>query len=74
MELGKGELKPFGMILSCQPPYDEPLRIGHSLEAMQLAEDAAKILVYEARLSDVIDPLAGSYYVESLTGQIENEA
>lgn len=63
-----------GDIPTCQPPYDEPLRLGHSLEAMQLAEDAAKILVYEARLSDVIDPLAGSYYVESLTDQIENEA
>ena len=63
-----------GDIPTCQPPYDEPLRLGHSLEAMQLAEDAAKILVYEARLSDVIDPLAGSYYVESLTDQIESEA
>jgi len=63
-----------GDIPTCQPPYDEPLRLGHSLEAMQLAEDAAKILVYEARLSDVFDPLAGSYYVESLTDQIENEA
>ncbi len=63
-----------GDIPTCQPPYDEPLRLGHSAEAMQLAEDAARILLYEARLCDVIDPLAGSYYVESLTDRTENEA
>ncbi len=63
-----------GDIPTCEPPYDEPLGLGHSVEAMQLAEDAAKILLHEARLCDVLDPLAGSYYVESLTDQTENEA
>jgi methylmalonyl-CoA mutase N-terminal domain/subunit len=48
------------------------LGLGWSLEAIQLSEDAVRILQYEARLTDVIDPLAGSYYVESLTDQIEN--
>lgn len=63
-----------GDFISCEPPYDEPLRIGWSMEAQQLAEDAARILHHEARLAEVIDPWAGSYYMESLTDQIEEEA
>ncbi|MFC1952372.1 methylmalonyl-CoA mutase family protein [Chloroflexota bacterium] len=55
------------------PPYDEPLGLGWSLEALQLNEDARRIIRYEARLCDVQDPLAGSYYVESLTDEIEKE-
>ena len=54
-------------------PYDEPLGLGHSLEAHQLSTDAIRILDNEACLFDVIDPLAGSYYVESLTDQLERE-
>ncbi|KAF0119761.1 MAG: methylmalonyl-CoA mutase large subunit [bacterium] len=56
------------------PPYDEPLGLGWSLEARQLAEDAMRILMYETGLCDVIDPLAGSYYIESLTNEIEEAA
>jgi methylmalonyl-CoA mutase N-terminal domain/subunit len=56
---------------NCNPPFDEPLGLGWSLEATQLSEDAGRILQYEARLVDVVDPLAGSYYVESLTDEIE---
>ena len=56
------------------PPFDEPLGLGWSLEAIQLAEDAARILQYEAKLTKVIDPLAGSYYVESLTDELESAA
>lgn len=59
---------------NCNPPFDEPLGLGWSLEAIQLSEDAARILQHEARLVDVMDPLAGSYYVESLTDEIENAA
>lgn len=59
---------------NCNPPFDEPLGLGWSLEAIQLSEDAARILQHEARLVDVMDPLAGSYYVESLTEEIENAA
>jgi methylmalonyl-CoA mutase N-terminal domain/subunit len=44
------------------------------MEAIQLSEDAARILQHEARLVDVMDPLAGSYYVESLTDEIESGA
>ena len=53
--------------------YDEPLGLGHSYEATQLSIDAARIMRYEAKLGEVIDPLAGSYYVESLTDQVETE-
>ncbi|MGQ9694577.1 MAG: methylmalonyl-CoA mutase family protein [Thermodesulfobacteriota bacterium] len=59
---------------NCNPPFDEPLGLGWSLEAIQLSEDAARILQHEARLVDVMDPLAGSYYVESLTDEMENAA
>ncbi|MFC1864349.1 methylmalonyl-CoA mutase family protein [Chloroflexota bacterium] len=57
-----------------EPPYDESLGLGWSLEAMQLTEDAGRILQYEAKLTEVIDPLAGSYYVEHLTDEIESAA
>jgi len=53
--------------------YDEPLGLGHSYEATQLSLDAARIMRYEAKLGQVIDPLSGSYYVESLTDQVEAE-
>ena len=59
---------------NCNPPFDEPMGLGWSLEAIQLSEDAARILQHEARLTEVMDPLAGSYYVESLTDEIENAA
>ena len=59
---------------TCAPPYDEALGLGWSMEAMQLSEDAERVLQYEARITDVVDPLAGSYYVESLTDQIDNAA
>jgi methylmalonyl-CoA mutase N-terminal domain/subunit len=56
------------------PPYDEALGLGWSLEARQLAEDASRIITYETGMCDVIDPLAGSYYIESLTNEIEGDA
>ncbi|HCX88925.1 MAG: hypothetical protein CO106_07890 [Deltaproteobacteria bacterium CG_4_9_14_3_um_filter_44_9] len=55
-------------------PFDEPLGLGWSYEARQLRDDATRIMRYESHLEEVIDPLAGSYYVESLTDQIEEEA
>lgn len=54
-------------------PYDEPLGLGHSLEAQQLSIDATRIIEEEAGLCDVSDPLAGSYYLEYLTDQVEKE-
>ncbi len=56
------------------PPYDEPLGLGHSLEAQQLAVDAGRILIYEAKVGEVLDPWAGSYFMESLTDEIEQGA
>jgi len=56
------------------PPYDEPIRMGGSLEASQLSSDASRIIQYEAKLGEVRDPLAGSYYIESLTNEIEEAA
>ncbi len=54
-------------------PYDEPLGLGHSLEGHQLNLDAMRIILFEAKLGDIPDPLAGSYYVEALTDEIEAE-
>jgi len=56
------------------PPYDEALGLGWSREALQLNEDARRIIQYEAELCDVTDPLAGSYYMESLTDEVQREA
>ena len=56
------------------PPYDEALGLGHSIEAVQLQIDARRILMHEAKVADVCDPWAGSYFMESLTDQIEADA
>ena len=45
-----------------------------SEEAATLALRTQQIVAYESGLADVIDPLGGSYYVESLTDQIEEQA
>ncbi len=60
-----------GQVPSAWPPYDEPLRLGRSLESQQIAEDAARIMFYEAKLCQVRDPFAGSYFMESLTDEVE---
>jgi methylmalonyl-CoA mutase N-terminal domain/subunit len=59
--------------LLVEPPYDEALGLGHSLEAQQLNEDASRIITEECKLAEVLDPFAGSYYIESLTDQYEKE-
>ncbi len=56
------------------PPFDEPLGLGHSQEAVQLQLDATRIMIYEAKVADVNDPWAGSYFMESLTDEIETDA
>jgi methylmalonyl-CoA mutase N-terminal domain/subunit len=40
-------------------------------EAVQVALRTQQIIAYESGVADTIDPLAGSYYVESLTNEIE---
>ncbi|MHB8190908.1 MAG: methylmalonyl-CoA mutase family protein [Ferrimicrobium sp.] len=54
-------------------PFDEPLGLGHSIEAQQISRDIARIVQHEARAGDYLDPFAGSYVVEALTNQIEEE-
>ena len=43
-------------------------------KAVTIALRTQQILAYESGVANTIDPLAGSYYVESLTDQLEAEA
>lgn len=43
-------------------------------EAAELALRTQQIIAYESGVGDVVDPLAGSYYVESLTDAVEEKA
>ncbi len=43
-------------------------------DAARLALRTQHILAYETGVADVVDPLAGSYYVEMLTNRIEQQA
>jgi methylmalonyl-CoA mutase, N-terminal domain len=43
-------------------------------EAVQVALRTQQLLAYETGVPNVIDPLGGSYYLESLTDQLEDEA
>jgi methylmalonyl-CoA mutase N-terminal domain/subunit len=52
--------------------YDEPIAIPTE-EAATLAVRTQQILANETGVATVADPLAGSYYVESLTGQLEEK-
>ncbi|WP_053204329.1 methylmalonyl-CoA mutase family protein [Jiangella muralis] len=52
---------------------DEALSIP-SESAIKIAVRTQAIILHETGVADVVDPLAGSYYVESLTSQIEEDA
>ncbi len=52
---------------------DEALALP-SEESVQLSLRTQQILAYESGVADVVDPLGGSYYVESLTSRLEEEA
>ncbi|HZI21611.1 MAG TPA: methylmalonyl-CoA mutase family protein, partial [Gemmatimonadales bacterium] len=43
-------------------------------DAVRLALRTQQIIAHETGVAEVIDPLGGSYYVESLTDQLEREA
>jgi len=43
-------------------------------KAVKIALRTQQILAYEMGLGNTVDPLAGSYYVESLTNRLEQEA
>ena len=43
-------------------------------ESVQLSLRTQQVLAHESGVTDTVDPLAGSYYVESLTDRLEEEA
>ena len=53
--------------------YDEVYCIPTD-EAVRVAVKTQKIIEHETGVCDVVDPLGGSYYVEWLTNQVEQEA
>lgn len=53
--------------------YDEALSLPTS-EAAAIALRTQQIIAYESGAADTADPLAGSYYVEALTAEIETKA
>ncbi len=53
--------------------YDEALALPTE-ESARIALRTQQIIAYESGVADVIDPLAGSYFVESLTNRLERKA
>ncbi len=53
--------------------WDEQISLP-SEEAALLALRTQQIIAHESGVSDVVDPLGGSYYIERLTREIEEEA
>jgi methylmalonyl-CoA mutase N-terminal domain/subunit len=58
------------LALSC---YDEALALPTE-QAQQIALRTQQIIAHESGAADTIDPLAGSYYIETLTTQLEQAA
>ncbi|MDP2326796.1 MAG: methylmalonyl-CoA mutase family protein [Dehalococcoidia bacterium] len=53
--------------------YDEALALPTE-KSVEVALRTQQIIGYESGAADVIDPLAGSYYIEALTDRVEAEA
>jgi methylmalonyl-CoA mutase N-terminal domain/subunit len=53
--------------------YDEALSLPTE-EAARIALRTQQIVAYESGVADTVDPLAGSYFVESLTNEVEQAA
>jgi methylmalonyl-CoA mutase N-terminal domain/subunit len=53
--------------------YDEALALPTE-KSVELALRTQQVLAHESGIADVVDPLGGSYYVESLTTEIEERA
>jgi methylmalonyl-CoA mutase N-terminal domain/subunit len=53
--------------------YDEALSLP-SAEAATLALRTQQVVAYESGVTETVDPLAGSYYVERLTDELERRA
>ena len=58
------------MALSC---YDEALALPTE-QAQQIALRTQQIIAHESGAADTVDPLAGSYHIESLTSELEDRA
>jgi methylmalonyl-CoA mutase N-terminal domain/subunit len=76
--IARGTLQCFASIIggnmgSASAPYDEALGLPTE-DATIVALDTPRIIHFEAGAAGAIDPLGGSYYVESLTDKIEDEA
>ena len=52
---------------------DEALALPTEVSA-RIALRTQQILAFESRIADVVDPFAGSYFIESLTDQLEAQA
>lgn len=52
--------------------YDEPFAIPTE-ESARISLNIQNILIHEVGITDTIDPLAGSYFIESLTDQIDRK-
>lgn len=53
--------------------YDEALGLP-SEDAARIALRTQQIVAFESGSTETVDPLAGSYYIESLTNEVEKEA
>ena len=53
--------------------FDEPFRVPSEFAA-KIALRTQQVIAYETGVADTVDPLAGSYYVEWLTDEIEERA
>ncbi len=53
--------------------YDEALALP-TAEAATLALRTQQVIAYESGVANTVDPLAGSYYVEALTDELERRA
>jgi len=58
------------LALSC---YDEALALPTE-QAQRIAVRTQQVIAFESGVGDTIDPLAGSYYIESLTDELEKLA
>jgi methylmalonyl-CoA mutase N-terminal domain/subunit len=53
--------------------YDEALSLPTE-EAARIALRTQQVVAYESGVADTVDPLAGSYFVEALTDEVESKA
>jgi methylmalonyl-CoA mutase N-terminal domain/subunit len=53
--------------------YDEALSLPTE-EAARIALRTQQIVAFESGVADTVDPLAGSYFIESLTNEVEDSA